>query len=105
MNKLKEDIMDVICIATNRSRDEIEKIINFKFSSLQEAISNSSYKSVEVGGFGRFLWRDKAYQMAIKKCEEKIAAFQLKVDKGDESYRNKLNNTLEELKALKIAKK
>lgn len=101
MNKLKEDILEALTIATGRPLSEIEAIINHQFTSLQEAIYSNDLKVLEVAGFGKFAWRTKGAENKLKKLEEKIALFEKKVNAGQENYRNKLNNSILELEELK----
>jgi len=101
----KEYIMRALSIKTNTPLVIIEAIIDHQFSSTHEALKSNF--SVEISGFGKFIYKRKG---AIKKLEKNLSkkrlfegylnSLELDVSKRT-SIENKLRNTIEEIEILK----
>lgn len=63
---VKDFLIRKLAIKILTSEKTIEEVINHQFSSANEAIGNPDNKSVEISGFGKFIFNEKK---AVKRME------------------------------------
>jgi nucleoid DNA-binding protein len=104
---LKEYLTKKLSISMNVPLKTIDAVVSHQFNSAHEATKKN--KSVEISGFGKFLFNEgKAKKMLIKNFSkkdtfEKLLQKEGVTEKKKESYSRKLENTnlkIEELKGL-----
>jgi nucleoid DNA-binding protein len=72
----------------NIDKDVVDKVIKHQFEGVLLAMQKN--KSVEISGFGKFIWNHKA---ALRKLDT--------MDKQIRAFRNKISNSTSELKISK----
>ena len=102
---VKEYLMKVMSIKTNTPLATIEAVVSHQFEEIVEALKVKD--SVEVSGFGKFLFKRNTAKKKLEKQYMKKDFFTIAskdeslTEQKRQSYLNKLNNTIKELDALK----
>lgn len=101
---VKEYLMRTQSVRTNIPLKIIEAVVNHQFKEAYQAMENKT--SMELSGFGKFIFNDKkAKKMMLKELsKEKMFSEKLRKEtdpKKIKSLENKLNNTKETIKSLK----
>lgn len=100
---LKEYLINALSVRSNTPVNVIEAVVNHQFEEANKALKNN--KSVEISGFGKFIYKIPAATKRLTKEHFKAKYFTNLLNKAEteqkkQSYTNKLNNTLKEIEIL-----
>jgi nucleoid DNA-binding protein len=102
---VKDYLIRTLAVKMMMSEKTLEAVVNHQFQSANEAMTNS--KSVEISGFGKFLFNDKKavkkYEKLLKKKEmcEGVIASDLATDQKKAYTKIVLDGTMKDLEILK----
>jgi hypothetical protein len=101
----KDYLCRMLSIKTNTPLATIDAIVSHQFEKANEALKNNY--SVELSGFGKFVFKTKAATRKLEKAYSKKIFFETLskdmslTEQKRQSYTNKLNNTLKDIEVLK----
>lgn len=104
---VKDYLIRTISVRTNTPFKTIDAVITHQFDEAHKALFNNQF-SVEISGFGKFIFNHKKAQKAFAKNLSKKALFELNLENKDlteqkrSSFTLKLENTNKFLTSLKI---
>lgn len=102
---VKDYLIRKLAVKLMMSEKTLETIVNHQFQSANVALQ-SNY-SVEISGFGKFLFNHKKAQRMMDKMESKVSLFTEQMNNPSLSEQKrasaqvKLNNTLAQIEVLK----
>jgi len=102
---VKDYIIRKMAVKLMMSEKAIDEVISHQFSSANDALKNN--KSVEISGFGKFIFNQKKANKRMEKLLSQKAYFQSVIDNTEMSEQKrlsaqvKLTNTLANIEALK----
>lgn len=104
---IKDYLIKKLSKKFNISQKEIEAVVDHQMQSINRAIQADNIFTVEMSGFGKWIFNHKKAQKQFEKniSKEKLFSSNLEKDNLTESqilsYTNKLNNTINWIKSIK----
>ena len=76
MMPVKEYLLRIMSVRTNIPQKTIEAVMNHQFEGVVEAMHNKDIYSIEVSGFGKFLFNTNKASKKIVTFSKKIEAYE-----------------------------
>jgi hypothetical protein len=94
---VKDFLIRTLAVKLLKSEKTIEAIVNHQFQSANEAMDLNN--SVEISGFGKFVFNNKKGQLRLVKLDNTIKLLQRIIDNPDvsEQKKNSANVSLEKV--------
>lgn len=97
---LKEYLLRIMSVRTNIPQKTIEAVVEHQFESIVQVMQKPNIHSIEISGFGKFLFNKKKAQKLWDKNLERKASYEEELKNPDlsetkkKSLTTKLENTL-----------